>query len=155
MQMVVNVPNHGKIRMLDLMRQLFQKEGWRGLWKGFSLNIVKGSFIFVQYASCHERVYILTFIGPITLSLSLTTYDLLREWIDNEWSWARYFGKHKEKDDTNSTGNNKRSDNTGTIAISSSNKNAIDTNRDHIDKEISVETNPVATQSSTSSGGKS
>ena len=38
------------------LRHLFATEGIRGFSKGFSLNIIK---------------------GPITLSLSLTTYDLL------------------------------------------------------------------------------
>ena len=45
------------------LRFLFVTEGVKGLFKGYSLNIIK---------------------GPVTLSLSLTTYDLLlglmREW---------------------------------------------------------------------------
>ncbi len=40
------------------MFQLYKEEGLRGMFKGFSVNIVK---------------------GPITLSLNLTTYDYLRE----------------------------------------------------------------------------
>jgi hypothetical protein len=57
------------------------EEGWRGLFKGFSLNIIK---------------------GPITLSLSLTTYDILRNWIENEWSWREYleWGHDKNKTET-------------------------------------------------------
>jgi hypothetical protein len=39
---------------------LVKTEGIRGLGKGFSLNIIK---------------------GPITLSISLTTYDMLMSWI--------------------------------------------------------------------------
>jgi hypothetical protein len=42
------------------LKKLFETEGIRGLFKGFSLNILK---------------------GPITLSLSLTTYDLLSAWV--------------------------------------------------------------------------
>lgn len=41
---------------------LIQTEGWRGLAKGFSLNIIK---------------------GPIALSISLTTYDLMRDYIQS------------------------------------------------------------------------
>lgn len=46
-----------------VLRQLIETEGLRGLSKGFSLNIIK---------------------GPITLSLSFTTYDLLRKWTAKE-----------------------------------------------------------------------
>ena len=41
---------------------LLRTEGWRGLAKGFSLNIIK---------------------GPIALSISLTTYDLMRDYIQS------------------------------------------------------------------------
>lgn len=44
--------------MLAVLRHLVETEGLRGLGKGFSLNIIK---------------------GPITLSLSFTTYDILRK----------------------------------------------------------------------------
>jgi hypothetical protein len=50
-------------RYREVLRTLFETEGLKGLTKGFSLNIIK---------------------GPITLSLSLTTYDILRHWIDSE-----------------------------------------------------------------------
>jgi hypothetical protein len=39
------------------LKTLFVEESFRGFWKGFSLNIIK---------------------GPISLSISLTVYDLLR-----------------------------------------------------------------------------
>lgn len=42
---------------MESLRHLFKSEGIRGMFKGYSLNIFK---------------------GPITLSLSLTTYDFLR-----------------------------------------------------------------------------
>ncbi len=43
-----------------MLRHLVLTEGWRGLSKGFSLNVIK---------------------GPIALSISLTTYDLLRAYL--------------------------------------------------------------------------
>ena len=46
-----------------VFRELLAKEGYRGLYKGFTLNIVK---------------------GPVTLSISLTTYDLLKKHIGIE-----------------------------------------------------------------------
>ena len=42
--------------MRSVLKELLDTEGMRGLGKGFSLNILK---------------------GPITMSLSLTTYDML------------------------------------------------------------------------------
>jgi len=48
--------------VMATLRQLIATEGLRGLTKGFSLNIIK---------------------GPITLSISLTTYDYLMAWIGN------------------------------------------------------------------------
>ena len=42
----------------SMLQRLLKEEGVKGLTKGFSLNIIK---------------------GPITLSLSLTTYDYLRD----------------------------------------------------------------------------
>lgn len=45
----------------NMIRHLIETEGIRGMTKGFSLNIFK---------------------GPITLSLSLTTYDLLRSYFE-------------------------------------------------------------------------
>jgi Mitochondrial carrier protein len=44
------------IDVRSTLRHLIVTEGFRGLAKGFSLNVMK---------------------GPITMSLSLTTYDLL------------------------------------------------------------------------------
>jgi hypothetical protein len=46
-----------------VLRHLVLTEGWRGLSKGFSLNVIK---------------------GPIALSISLTTYDLLRAYLHTE-----------------------------------------------------------------------
>lgn len=48
---------------IQLLKTLYETEGIRGLTKGFSLNIIK---------------------GPITLSLSLTTYDILQKWINKD-----------------------------------------------------------------------
>jgi hypothetical protein len=48
----------GKVRSFSaVFRHLVATEGWKGTSKAFSLNIIK---------------------GPITLSLSLTSYDMLR-----------------------------------------------------------------------------
>jgi hypothetical protein len=47
----------------EVLRHLVLTEGWRGLSKGFSLNVIK---------------------GPIALSISLTTYDLLRGYLHTE-----------------------------------------------------------------------
>jgi len=50
-----------RLSMLRVLKHLVETEGFRGLAKGFSVNVIK---------------------GPITLSLSFTTYDLLsRAWI--------------------------------------------------------------------------
>ncbi len=46
-----------------MIQEVITKEGARALTKGFSLNIIK---------------------GPITLSLSFTTYDVLRNWINKK-----------------------------------------------------------------------
>ena len=51
-----------------VLRDLYRNEGLRGLSKGFSLNIIK---------------------GPITLSISLTAYDLLREWLKDSREKSR------------------------------------------------------------------
>lgn len=52
----------------DVLYKLYEIEGWRGLTKGFSLNIIK---------------------GPITMAISFTTYDLLRKkvktYLSNEY----------------------------------------------------------------------
>ena len=47
-----------KLTIHGMLLKLLREEGLKGLTKGFSLNVIK---------------------GPITLSLSLTTYDYLRE----------------------------------------------------------------------------
>ena len=58
MQLAKRQPGGAKLpTMLQVLRTLVETEGLRGLTKGFSLNIIK---------------------GPITLSLSFTTHDLLR-----------------------------------------------------------------------------
>lgn len=46
----------------EVLRHLVATEGWRGMSKGFSLNVIK---------------------GPIALSISLTTYDLLRGYLNS------------------------------------------------------------------------
>lgn len=56
MNAIDNIMLFSSIR--NFMFQLYKEEGLRGMFKGFSVNIVK---------------------GPITLSLNLTTYDYLRE----------------------------------------------------------------------------
>lgn len=51
----------GKVKSFqDTLRHLVKSEGLRGLTKGFSLNIIK---------------------GPITMGISLSTYDFLRKWL--------------------------------------------------------------------------
>lgn len=49
----------------SMLAYLVKTEGYKGLSKGFTLNIIK---------------------GPITLSISLTTYDLLRGWVNGDLS---------------------------------------------------------------------
>ena len=52
-----------------MFQNLIETEGWRGLFKGFSMNLIK---------------------GPLALSISLSTYDTLREWIsDGEREYKR------------------------------------------------------------------
>ena len=58
MQMAVHVEGIEPKGMLHTLRTLKETEGFRGLSKGFSLNIIK---------------------GPITMSISLTMYDMLRK----------------------------------------------------------------------------
>jgi len=60
MQLGILDPGEPSPTTYEMIKLLVKKEGLRGLTKGFSLNIIK---------------------GPITLSLSLTTYDYLRAWI--------------------------------------------------------------------------
>lgn len=48
-----------------VLMDLYRTEGWRGLSKGFSLNIIK---------------------GPITLSISFTSYDLLKKIFEDQQS---------------------------------------------------------------------
>lgn len=45
----------------ELLRHLIKTEGMRGLLKGFTMNVVK---------------------GPVTISVSMTTYDTLMRWIN-------------------------------------------------------------------------
>jgi Mitochondrial carrier protein len=47
----------------QVLMEIIEQEGARALTKGFSLNVIK---------------------GPITLSLSFTTYDILRKWVKNK-----------------------------------------------------------------------
>ena len=63
MQLGIVDANEPSPTTLEMVKLLVKKEGLRGLTKGFSLNIIK---------------------GPITLSLSLTTYDHLRAWINRK-----------------------------------------------------------------------
>jgi hypothetical protein len=49
--------------MRETFLRLYQTEGWRGLTKGYSLNVFK---------------------GPITLSISLTVYDVMRDWLKKD-----------------------------------------------------------------------
>jgi hypothetical protein len=44
------------------LQKIIQYEGLSGLFKGFTLNIFK---------------------GPISLSISLTTYDMLKKWLEH------------------------------------------------------------------------
>ena len=60
MQLVVIKSGEEKPTISKLIKELVAKEGLRGLTKGFSLNIIK---------------------GPITLSLSLTTYDVMMDYL--------------------------------------------------------------------------
>jgi len=60
MQLVVVKSGEEKPTIIKLIKDLIAKEGLRGLAKGFSLNIIK---------------------GPITLSLSLTTYDIMMDYL--------------------------------------------------------------------------
>jgi hypothetical protein len=60
MQMQVKNANLPPKGMIATLRELIEAEGLRGLSKGFSLNVLK---------------------GPITMSISLTTYDMMQKWI--------------------------------------------------------------------------
>jgi len=51
------------VDMRETMRRLYKTEGLRGLTKGYSLNVFK---------------------GPITLSISLTVYDVMQNWLKKE-----------------------------------------------------------------------
>ena len=55
-RMQLSVNNQGST--YGVLANLYKTEGWRGLSKGFSLNIIK---------------------GPITLSISFTSYDILKD----------------------------------------------------------------------------
>lgn len=63
------------------LRALYNAEGIRGLFKGFSLNVIK---------------------GPISFSISLTTFDLLKSWIQKRedekvlLTWWRWQFKRQE-----------------------------------------------------------
>ena len=63
MQMLRNdksiFPSSSNNNTVAILKHLFQTEGWKGLSKGYSLNIIK---------------------GPVTLSISLTVYDLLQNY---------------------------------------------------------------------------
>jgi hypothetical protein len=52
------LPREPVLSMREVIRQLYQSEGWRGFYKGVTLNWIK---------------------GPITVGISFTTYDLLKK----------------------------------------------------------------------------
>lgn len=60
MQMAIIEEGKQPLTIRSMLRELIRVEGYFGLTKGFSLNIIK---------------------GPITLSISLTTYDFLMQYI--------------------------------------------------------------------------
>lgn len=72
MQLARSVRGEPLPNMWKVLKILVETEGLRGLTKGFSLNIIK---------------------GPITLSLSFTTYDLLRKWSTKDES-SHNCGRH-------------------------------------------------------------
>lgn len=51
---------NGERGVLSVFLELVKKEGTKGLWKGFTVNIFK---------------------GPVTISVSMTSYDALMRWI--------------------------------------------------------------------------
>lgn len=86
MQMATRCPDGRVPSLMYTLRHLAQTEGLRGLTKGFSLNIIK---------------------GPITLSLSLTTYDYLMACIGNihddpsyNLAWSKSWSKSNSEDET-------------------------------------------------------
>jgi solute carrier family 25, member 42 len=51
------------VNLRHVLTELYTTEGYRGLFKGFSMNIIK---------------------GPVAISVSMTVYDLLMQWIHDE-----------------------------------------------------------------------
>ena len=51
---------NGERGVIEVFFELFKIEGMKGLWKGFTVNIFK---------------------GPVTISVSMTSYDALMRWI--------------------------------------------------------------------------
>lgn len=62
MQIAQKIEGKSLLNFRQTLVHLLKSEGWRGMTKGFSLNIIK---------------------GPIALSISLTTYDLMRDYIQS------------------------------------------------------------------------
>lgn len=66
---VDNHHHHGPKGMLPMLRHVHQTEGFRGLFKGMSLNFIK---------------------GPIAVGISFSVFDLLKQ----QWG-VEHVGKHK------------------------------------------------------------